>query len=115
MRVTEQIDALEVMGVNSLNYLVFPKIIALLMYYIYRHVMFWGFGVGGSMPDLLRSAEQISGIHSYCFTHSKKLYFFMLLATIPLPWLLQNSFCGGYGSCFGTSFLFNSITQVLME
>lgn len=25
MRVTEQIDALEVMGVNSLNYLVFPK------------------------------------------------------------------------------------------
>jgi phospholipid/cholesterol/gamma-HCH transport system permease protein len=31
MRVTEQIDALEVMGVNSLN-LVFPKIIALLMY-----------------------------------------------------------------------------------
>jgi phospholipid/cholesterol/gamma-HCH transport system permease protein len=30
MRVTEQIDALEVMGVNSLNYLVFPKIIALL-------------------------------------------------------------------------------------
>jgi phospholipid/cholesterol/gamma-HCH transport system permease protein len=30
MRVTEQIDALE--GVNSLNYLVFPKIIALLLY-----------------------------------------------------------------------------------
>ena len=32
MRVTEQIDALEVMGVNSLNYLVFPKLIALLLY-----------------------------------------------------------------------------------
>ena len=32
MKVTEQIDALEVMGVNSLNYLVFPKIIALLLY-----------------------------------------------------------------------------------
>jgi phospholipid/cholesterol/gamma-HCH transport system permease protein len=31
MRVTEQIDALEVMGVNSLNYL-FSKIIALLLY-----------------------------------------------------------------------------------
>ena len=28
MRVTEQIDALEVMGINSLNYLVLPKIIA---------------------------------------------------------------------------------------
>ena len=32
MRVTEQIDALEVMGINSLNYLVFPKIIAMLLY-----------------------------------------------------------------------------------
>ena len=32
MRVTEQIDALEVMGINSLNYLVFPKIIAMLAY-----------------------------------------------------------------------------------
>ena len=32
MRVTEQIDALEVMGVNSLNYLVFPKIIAMLFF-----------------------------------------------------------------------------------
>ena len=32
MRVTEQIDALEVMGINSLNYLVFPKVIAMLLY-----------------------------------------------------------------------------------
>ena len=32
MRVTEQIDALEVMGINSLNYLVFPKIVALMFY-----------------------------------------------------------------------------------
>jgi phospholipid/cholesterol/gamma-HCH transport system permease protein len=31
MRVTEQIDALEVMGVNSLNYLVFPKIIVIVV------------------------------------------------------------------------------------
>ena len=26
MRITEQIDALEIMGVNSANYLIFPKI-----------------------------------------------------------------------------------------
>ena len=30
MRVTEQIDALEVMGINLINYLIFPKIIAML-------------------------------------------------------------------------------------
>ena len=32
MKVTEQIDALEVMGINTYNYLIFPKIIALLLY-----------------------------------------------------------------------------------
>lgn len=32
MRVTEQIDALEIMGVNSCNYLVLPKIIAFLFF-----------------------------------------------------------------------------------
>lgn len=32
MRVTEQIDALEVMGINSINYLVFPKLIAMILY-----------------------------------------------------------------------------------
>ena len=31
MRVTEQIDALEIMGVNSANYLIFPKIMALIL------------------------------------------------------------------------------------
>ena len=33
MRVTEQIDALEIMGVNSLNYLVMPKIIAAVIFF----------------------------------------------------------------------------------
>jgi phospholipid/cholesterol/gamma-HCH transport system permease protein len=33
MRVTEQNDALEIMGVNSLSYLVFPKIIAAVLFF----------------------------------------------------------------------------------
>jgi phospholipid/cholesterol/gamma-HCH transport system permease protein len=33
MRITEQIDALEVMGINSINYLVLPKIVASLIMY----------------------------------------------------------------------------------
>jgi phospholipid/cholesterol/gamma-HCH transport system permease protein len=32
MRVTEQIDALEIMGVNSANYLIFPKITAAMLF-----------------------------------------------------------------------------------
>jgi phospholipid/cholesterol/gamma-HCH transport system permease protein len=33
MRITEQIDAIEVMGINSVNYLVLPKIIASILMY----------------------------------------------------------------------------------
>jgi phospholipid/cholesterol/gamma-HCH transport system permease protein len=33
MRITEQIDALEVMGINSVSYLVFPKVIASVLMY----------------------------------------------------------------------------------
>ncbi|MDL2282612.1 ABC transporter permease, partial [Parabacteroides sp. OttesenSCG-928-G06] len=32
MRVTEQIDAMEIMGVNSANYLIFPKLVGLMMF-----------------------------------------------------------------------------------
>jgi len=47
MRVTEQIDALEVMGVNSINYLVFPKMIALTLYpFVISIAMFLGI-IGG--------------------------------------------------------------------
>jgi hypothetical protein len=74
MRVTEQIDALEVMGVNSLNYLVFPKIIALLMYFIYRHVDVLGFWeLVDSMADLLPVPREARDFIPYCVTHSKKL------------------------------------------
>ena len=47
MRVTEQIDALEVMGINSVNYLVFPKVIALFLYpFVISIAMFLGI-IGG--------------------------------------------------------------------
>ena len=93
MRVTEQIDALEVMGVNSLNYLVFPKIIALLLYpFVIGISMFLGI-LGGWMAGVYggftSSSEFISGAQmdfipfhiAYAFI--KTLIFAMLLATIP--------------------------------
>ena len=53
MRITEQIDALEIMGVNSASYLIFPKIVAALftipMIVIYS--MFLGL-VGGWVVGL---------------------------------------------------------------
>lgn len=39
MRITEQIDALEVMGINSANYLILPKIIATVFFFPFLTIM----------------------------------------------------------------------------
>ncbi|WP_133507714.1 MlaE family ABC transporter permease [Flavobacterium chryseum] len=93
MRVTEQIDALEVMGVNSLNYLVFPKIIALLLYpFVIGISMFLGiFGgwLAGVYGGFTTSAAFIDGAQMefipfhIVYAFIKTLIFAMLLATIP--------------------------------
>ncbi len=67
MRVTEQIDALEIMGINSINYLVLPKVIAVLFFYPILVVlaMFLGiFGgwVAGILTDLFYTEDYIIGI-----------------------------------------------------
>ena len=92
MRVTEQIDALEVMGINSLNYLVFPKIIAMLFYpFVITISMFLGI-IGGLLAMTLTgvpSEAYIQGIQmdfdSYHVTYSyiKTLVFSFVLATVP--------------------------------
>lgn len=93
MRVTEQIDALEVMGVNSLNYLVFPKIIALLLYpFLIGIAMFLGV-LGGWMAGVYggftSSNDFITGLQSefipfhIIYAFIKTIVFAMILATIP--------------------------------
>ena len=67
MRVTEQIDALEVMGINSLNYLVFPKVVAALFFYpllVMLSIVIGIIGgyVAGSLTDLFYAEDYISGV-----------------------------------------------------
>lgn len=93
MRVTEQIDALEVMGVNSLNYLVFPKMVALTLYpFVIGLSMFLGIlggWIAGVYGGFLSSDEFILGLQDdfnpfhirYAFI--KTLVFAFILATIP--------------------------------
>ena len=49
MRVTEQIDALEIMGINSAAYLVLPKIVAAIAIFpfVVRYPCFWVSPVAG--------------------------------------------------------------------
>ncbi len=93
MRVTEQIDALEVMGINSVNYLVFPKIVAMLLLpFVINISMFFGI-LGGYAATLYggfsSSADFIEGIQldfrpfHVIYAFIKTLIFAMVLATIP--------------------------------
>lgn len=93
MRVTEQIDALEVMGINSLNYLVFPKIIALLFYpFVIVISMFlgifggWVAGVYGgfvSSPDFIAGLQEDFIPYHVFYAFFKTFIFALILATVP--------------------------------
>ncbi|MBA9074795.1 phospholipid/cholesterol/gamma-HCH transport system permease protein [Flavobacterium gossypii] len=126
MRVTEQIDALEVMGVNSLNYLVFPKIAALMLYpFVIALSMFLGI-LGGYMAsvygDLTSSDEFITGLQTdfipfhIVYAFIKTMVYAFILATIP-------SFHGYYmkggalevGKASTVSFVWTSVVVILMN
>ena len=67
MRVTEQIDALEIMGVNSANYLVLPKISAALLFNPFLCIMSIGVGITGGwavgvFTGVVTTQEYIDGI-----------------------------------------------------
>ena len=126
MRVTEQIDALEVMGVNALNYLVFPKMMALLLYpFIIGIAMFLGiFGgyLAGVYGGFSSNLEFLEGLQkefipfhiTYAFI--KTFVFAFILATIP-------SFHGYYmkggalevGKASTVSFVWTSVVIILMN
>ena len=93
MRVTEQIDALDILGVNSLNYLVFPKIIALLLY-PFAISMAIALGIYGgylaaTIGHYTTSAEFLEGLKlqfkafHLVYAFIKSLIFAFVLATIP--------------------------------
>jgi len=126
MRVTEQIDALEVMGVNSLNYLIFPKMIAMLLYpFIIGLSMFLGiFGgwmaavYGGfSSSDAFTQGLQIDFLPFHiAYAFIKTILFAFILATIP-------SYHGYYmkggalevGKASTVSFVWTSVVIILMN
>jgi phospholipid/cholesterol/gamma-HCH transport system permease protein len=71
MRVTEQIDALEMMGVNSASYLILPKIIATLLFFPILTLLAMCIGIlggwlAGTSAGVITSENYIYGIQ-YAF------------------------------------------------
>lgn len=126
MRVTEQIDALEVMGVNSLNYLVFPKIVAFSLYpFVIAVSMFLGILGGwlaGVYGGFVASDQFLQGLQNdfipfhVFYAFFKTLLFGFILATIP-------SFHGYFmkggalevGKASTTAFVWTSVVIILVN
>lgn len=71
MRITEQIDALEIMGVNSANYLILPKIVAFVVMMPFLVIFSMAIGLIGGyfvgvFTDVITTADYLVGIQ-YAF------------------------------------------------
>ena len=126
MRVTEQIDALEVMGINSINYLVFPKVIAMLLYpFLISIAMF--LGILGGMAACIYGGYStvdnfITGIQTefipfhMTYAFIKTFVFGLIIATVP-------SFHGYYmkggalevGKARTTSFIWTCVCIIILN
>lgn len=126
MRVTEQIDALEVMGINAINYLVFPKFVALMLYpFVISIAMFLGiiggmaacvYGGFSTLEDYITGVQMDFQPFHMVYAFIKTLVFAFLLATIP-------SYHGYYmqggalevGKASTTSFVWTSVMIILFN
>jgi phospholipid/cholesterol/gamma-HCH transport system permease protein len=93
MRITEQIDALEVMGINSISYLVLPKIVASVMMYPLLVIiagvcgMLGGY-LAGTLTGIITPTDYIYGLRSsyneftVTFALIKSVVFAFLVASI---------------------------------
>ncbi|GAB3930173.1 MlaE family ABC transporter permease [Larkinella terrae] len=102
MRITEQIDALEVMGINSSSYLVLPKVLASMIMFpmlviLAGFLSIYGGYIAGTAADIITPEDYVSGLRSdfkpfsITFALIKSVVFAFLISTI-------SSFKGYYTS-----------------
>jgi phospholipid/cholesterol/gamma-HCH transport system permease protein len=93
MKVTEQIDSLEIMGVNSAGYLILPKIIAVVLMFPLLYILSVFFGlIGGmivgptfgavSLADYLHGIQYAFNAYYITFSLIKCLVFGFLIASV---------------------------------
>lgn len=114
MRVTEQIDALQIMGVNSANFLVFPKVVAAVIFnpILVIFSMFLGL-TGGWLAcisfGLVSSADYIEGVQAWFEPYT---VFYALIKTIVFAYLIVTiSAYQGYSISGGSLDVGNASTK----
>ncbi|MFQ3332481.1 MAG: phospholipid/cholesterol/gamma-HCH transport system permease protein [Thalassomonas sp.] len=92
MRVSEQIDALEIMGINSASFLILPKIIATIFFFPFLIIMSMGIGMigawaGGLSADVT-TADFMYGLkyefNSFYITYAmiKTIFFAFIISSV---------------------------------
>lgn len=92
MRITEQIDALEVMGINSISYLVLPKIVASMMMYPLLVILagvcsLFGGYIVGTLGGYITPNDYIYGIR---FVFQDFSVFFALIKSVVFSFLVSS-------------------------
>ena len=100
MRITEQIDALEIMGVNSASYLILPKIVATVFFFPFLAIFSMLIGIGGGygiavITDIMNPMEYIDGL-KYCFYTSEIWYALTKMVFFAYFITSISAFCGYY-------------------
>ncbi|MDG1262119.1 MAG: ABC transporter permease [Flavobacteriales bacterium] len=117
MRISEQIDALDIMGVNSANYLILPKIVGAIFIFPFLIIMamFLGVTAGaliGVLADLLPLADFETGIQ-YDFRPYQVVY--SLFKTIVFAFIIVSiSAYHGYFTRGGALEVGKSSTQAVV-
>ena len=94
MRVTEQIDALEIMGINSSGYLVLPKIIAAILIcpvvvIVSMIIGITGGWIAGDLSGVVPSADYLKGLQNQflpfnvTFAMIKTVVFAFIITSVP--------------------------------
>jgi len=102
MRITEQIDALEIMGVNSANFLILPKITAFVVMMPFLVVFSMALGLIGGycvglLTNIITTANYLAGIQ-YAFV--PYYVFYSLLKSLVFAFLISSvsAFYGYYAN-----------------
>ena len=94
MRISEQIDALEIMGVNSANYLILPKIVAAVFINPFLNIISIFVGLSGGylaivLSDAISLEQYLYGLHyvfvPFYIVYSlvKTIFFAFIITSVP--------------------------------
>lgn len=94
MRVTEQIDSLEIMGVNPASYLILPKVVAVVFIFPFLFIISVFFGLLGglvtgpvagviSIPDYIEGIQWLFYPYYVTFSIIKSFVFGFIVASVP--------------------------------